>query len=190
MFGARGTQFARWRDNDGNWQPPTDRFVVEGKIPPDWFPRDENGKRFSNNVFLPSNEVEGHAATMSQTFADGSRQWDTLCSWIGWQMWTDGWDDIGHILSHRYLSTWRSDPGAYVIALFPRIHVDAVLYRDGFESEARQLVTPSTTPPVVEPPNVPSVKLSERVTSLETLTQQQTEEIKRLTDWARGFGSS
>ena len=99
----------------------TDRFVAEHKQPPGWFPRDADGVRYNNNTFMRSNEVEGRAATMERSFTGNQR--DSLESWIGWNMWVGGYTDLDRIQAHGWLATDRSDPGAYVINLFPEIHL-------------------------------------------------------------------
>ena len=145
---AQGTRRQRWQSADGKWHRPTDRYIVEKKTWPDWFPRDPNQPRdplwgaLDYNVFLFSNEVEGRAATMDKSFEVGGRQWDTLCSWIGWTMFVGGWQGLERIVPHGSLSTWRSDPGPFVIGLFPQIHQEALTYLAQFEAQAEPATAP------------------------------------------------
>ena len=156
---------------------PTDRFVVEGTTPPDWFPRDGKGVRFNNNTFMRSNEVEGRAATMEQSFTGPQR--DTLESWIGWNMWVGGYTDLDRIQAHGWLATDRSDPGAYVIGLFPKLHEAALVYVQDFEAQARDLERPH--PADVPPPTEDAVAALEA--KLENAEAALSARVDRIEGW-------
>ena len=144
---AQGTQRDSWftikTGSDGKkvkvWHKPTDRFVAAGKDWPFWYPRDGKGKVLSYNQIFDSIEVEGYARSMDKTFKIDGPQGDTLCSWVGWKMWVNNWEDLERILSHEHLCTWKTDPGSFVENLFPRIHSEAIRYRNDFEVRAQRL---------------------------------------------------
>ena len=153
-----------YADSDGDWyalvpsiatawaqgQPASrNRWLVEKRAYPDWYPKGNDGRPLSFNQVFDSVEVEGYAATMEKTFIQGGNQWDSVCSWIGWRMWVFEWEGLDRLFSHRELDTWKTDPGAYVISLFPAIYEEAVTYRDSFEQDAQDLAKPhpaDTTP--------------------------------------------
>ena len=179
---AQGTQRKKWftiKNGQKVWHKPTDRFVVEGKPYPDWFPKDSNGIVLSNNQIFDSIEVEGYARSMDKTFVLTGPQGDTLCSWVGWKMWVNGWEDLERIVSHQYLCTWKTDPGKFVTNLFPDIHKEAIKYRNDFEVQAQRLENErqaQVAPPSAVPDNDRLTAVEQAVASL----QQQfarTEEI-------------
>ena len=176
---AQGTHTKRWQDAGGTWHKPTDRFVAENRMPPDWFPRDSGGGRLNNNVFLDSIEVEGRAATMNKSFVVEGPQWDTLASWLGWLQFKFGWQDEARMQAHGWLSTWRSDPGKFVIDLFPKIFKASTTYRQHFEVQAQRIEAgaapskPATRTPAAPtpPPTAP--------TQIEVVTVEQFDALKQ-----------
>ena len=135
---AQGTRKTKWftkKNGKKIWHKPNDRFVVEGKPYPDWFPR-LNGVVLSYNQFLASNEVEGYAVKMKDTFNPEGNQFDTLASWLGWQMFVHGWSGLDRVLSHQQLCTWKTDPGSFVVDLFPKIYNKALEFKQEYESKA------------------------------------------------------
>ena len=179
---AQGARRRAVRKPDGTVLPVLDRYVVKKRPYPDWFAKDENGVVLSFNQLGNSNEVEGRAESMDETFKVGGNQWDTYCSWTGWNMFQFGWDEQKRICSHMQFSVWRSDPGSYVIGLFPKIHDEARNHRDAFEAKAAGTTVLRQKPPEAAPtpppaPAAPATDpadadaLKSRVARLEAIVQ-------------------
>ena len=185
---AQGTPRTPWKDAKGATHPPLDRYVVKNRPYPDFFPRDESGKVLSFNQMGNSIEEEGRAASMAESFHVGGPQWDSLCSWTGWQMWVFNWDELRRICSHMQFSTWRSDPGPFVIQLFPKIHAEALNHCDEFERQAggtpvlRQKPVDGATAPAAPAPDQSAIDaIQTRVDALEAW-RQAVHEASRIHD--------
>ena len=184
---AQGVHRKRWftvKDGKKVWHNPTDRYVVEKRKYPDWFPK-LDGVVLSTNQFLSSIEVEGYANRMEDTFVPNGNQFDTLCSWVGWQMWVYEWEGIDRLLSHKQISTWKTDPGEFVIGLFPEIYKQALIYRNSYEAQAQDLLTPSA--PDVAPTHDDAIEsLREEIQGLRAQTEKNTQTIKAVQAAWRG----
>lgn len=187
-----------YTDNDGDlygmvpsvgtaWaqgQPANRNRLLLGQRPtPDWMPRDGKGKLLSFNQMFSSNEVEGYAKSMKDSFIPEGPQYDTLASWIGWQMFKFGWEGLDRVWAHEWLDTWKGDPGQFVVDLFPKLYQAALMYLGDFKEQANRISKAEAGIPV-ETQDGRLADLESRLAHHDAAIADNLKAIKRLEKWA------